>query len=83
MTCKEFWQEIFKEYREDGDWDRYEHRYMQLLKDRDVSGEIDRALFQDGAVLLCSEPTPEKCHRRLAAELLRDEVLGDTSIVHL
>ena len=75
-------EEMFKEYREDGDWDRYEHRYLQLLKDRDVSEEIDRALFQDGAVLLCSEPSPQKCHRRLAAELLRDELLGDASIVH-
>ena len=49
---------MLKEYREDGDWDHYESKYLQLMKDRHVSGEIDRSLFREGAVLLFSEPTP-------------------------
>ena len=75
--------EILKQYRSDGDWQAYEVEYNGMLVKRDVAREIDASLFADGAVLLCSEPTAEKCHRRLAAEFLRREVLGEASIVHL
>ena len=75
--------EILKRYRSDGDWQAYEVEYNGMLIERDVAREIDASLFADGAVLLCSEPTAEKCHRRLAAEFLRREVLGEASIVHL
>ena len=75
--------EILKQYRSDGDWQAYEVEYNGMLIERDVAREIDASLFADGAVLLCSEPTAEKCHRRLAAEFLRREVLGEASIVHL
>ena len=75
--------EILKQYRSDGDWQAYEVEYNGMLVERDVAREIDASLFADGAVLLCSEPTAEKCHRRLAAEFLRREVLGEASIVHL
>ena len=63
--------EMFKLYRQSGDWPSYERKYLTLLGDREVVGQLDSALFTDGAVLLCSEPTPERCHRRLAAEYLR------------
>ena len=76
-------EEIFKQYRQDKDWTVYEAGYVQLLTDRKVTQEIDRALLESGAVLLCSEPTPEKCHRRLAGEFLRDELLTDACIVHI
>ena len=75
--------EMFKQYREDGDWPVYEARYQQLLADRRVAQEIDETLFSGGAVLLCTEPTADKCHRRLAAEYLRDELLTGASVVHL
>ena len=75
--------EILKQYRNDGDWDAYEVRYNGMLVEREVARTIDLALFTDGAVLLCSEPTAEKCHRRLAAEFLQKEVLVGSTIVHL
>lgn len=75
--------EILKQYRNDGDWAVYEGKYNTMLVERQVARKIDPALFADGAVLLCSEPTAEKCHRRLAAEFLRKEVLVESSIVHL
>ena len=75
--------EILKGYRDDADWQAYEAKYNSMLLERDVAREIDASLFADGAVLLCSEPTAEKCHRRLAAEFLRKEVLDGASIVHL
>lgn len=75
--------EVLKQYRSDGDWDAYEVKYKRMLVKRGVAQAIDPSLFSDGAVLLCSEPTAEKCHRRLAAEFLQKEVLDGSSIVHL
>lgn len=75
--------EILKQYRSDGDWDAYEDKYNRMLVEREVAREIDPSLFADGAVLLCSEPTAEKCHRRLAAEFLRNAIFEGLSIVHL
>ena len=76
-------KEMLKQFRQDKDWSAYEAKYLQLLRDRRVSGETDEALFADGAVLLCSEPTPEKCHRRLAAEYLKDELFPKVRIFHI
>jgi uncharacterized protein (DUF488 family) len=36
----------------------------------------------DGACLLCSEATPERCHRRLVTEYLGAR-WGDVEVVHL
>jgi uncharacterized protein (DUF488 family) len=37
-----------------------------------VEQAVDSAVI-DGGCLLCSEPTPEHCHRRLVAEYLRQK----------
>ena len=58
--------EMLDEYKRDGDWARYEARFKQLLAERQPA-----AWTQDNACLLCTEPTPEQCHRRLVAEYLR------------
>ncbi|MXY87164.1 MAG: DUF488 domain-containing protein [Chloroflexi bacterium] len=74
--------ELFKSYRAgDITWDEYSERYLQLLAERRVERVLDRGLFDD-AVLLCSEDSPERCHRRLAAEYLRRQ-WGEVEIVHL
>ncbi len=54
------------------DWDEYEHQFSQLLQDRQPAKQLLSEDF-DHACLLCSEPTPEHCHRRLAAEYLHRE----------
>ncbi|MDE2966432.1 MAG: DUF488 domain-containing protein [Chloroflexota bacterium] len=75
-------EELFTSYRAgDMTWDEYGERYLDLLSERGVERELDRGLFDDG-VLLCSEDTPERCHRRLAAEYLQGH-WGDVEIVHL
>lgn len=51
------------------DWNDYAAAYIDLLRMREVETRLDASLF-DGACLLCSEPTPHRCHRRLAAEYL-------------
>jgi hypothetical protein len=43
------------------------YRIPALLQSRSVEKEISKDLL-DGACLLCSDETPEHCHRRLVAE---------------
>ena len=75
--------EILKQYRSDGDWDAYEDRYNRMLVERRVVDVIDSSLLAEGTVLLCSEPTAEKCHRRLAAEFLKERCIQDAEVIHL
>ena len=63
-------------------WEEYEARFLDLLTERAVETSIDRRLFDVPVVLMCSEPTPECCHRRLAAEYLAAK-WGDVKIIHL
>jgi uncharacterized protein (DUF488 family) len=63
-------------------WPEYESRFRMLLKDRDVSRSLDSRIFSARSVLLCSESTPAKCHRRLAAEYLAQSWPG-TEVIHL
>jgi uncharacterized protein (DUF488 family) len=75
-------KEILDAYKkEGGDWKAYEQRYIDLLKMRQIDKTLSRNLIDNGC-LLCSETTPEHCHRRLAAEYLRER-WGDVEIHHL
>jgi uncharacterized protein (DUF488 family) len=60
-------------------WAEYEVKFKQLLAGRKLN--VEKVDFDDSC-LLCSEPTAEKCHRRLAAEHLAS-LFGDVKIVHL
>src|SRR3972149_5512641 len=61
-------------------WADYEQRFQKLLKERQVEDLVTSAEL-DNACLLCSEPTSDKCHRRLVVEYLRSK-LGDIEICH-
>ena len=75
-------KEILDDYKKKRiDWNEYENRYQRLLQERQPAKGLKPEDF-DRACLLCSEPTPEHCHRRLAAEYLRDE-WKNVTIVHL
>lgn len=63
------------------DWSEYEKRFKDLLKARNAHTLISSAELHK-ACLLCSEPTPEKCHRRLVAEYLKS-YLKNIKILHL
>ena len=63
-------------------WEEYESRFVALLAEREVEKKVDRRLFDVPTLLLCSEPTPEHCHRRLVAEYLAAQWAG-ARIVHL
>jgi uncharacterized protein (DUF488 family) len=62
--------EIRKQYQESEDWAGYEKEYLRLMKERRVPGAVQTSSWPAKVALLCSEPGPEKCHRRLAAEIL-------------
>ncbi len=63
-------------------WEKYEVEYNELIKRRNVT-DIFKTEYRkyDHVLLLCSEPTPEHCHRRLLAEALSKET-GD-KVVHI
>ncbi|MBV6444647.1 MAG: hypothetical protein IFNCLDLE_00910 [Ignavibacteriaceae bacterium] len=63
------------------EWETFKNGYNELLKTRDLKNQIDKNLLEDAA-LLCFEPTADHCHRRLAAEHLK-EIYPDLEIVHL
>ena len=75
-------QDILDAYKkEGGDWSVYERQFLALLAARRVEETVDKDLLAGGC-LLCSEPTPEHCHRRLVAEYLREK-WGGVEIEHL
>jgi uncharacterized protein (DUF488 family) len=75
--------EIRDDYRKDHDWDRYVPRFEALMDERDIPNALDRASFEEQiSCLLCSEATPEHCHRRLVAERIV-RMWPDVEIVHL
>lgn len=75
-------QDILDAYKKDGgDWSAYEKQFLALMAARRVETTLDRKLIAGGC-LLCSEATPEHCHRRLVAEYLREK-WNDVEILHL
>ena len=53
------------------DWVEYERMFAKLLQGREAYKLVNLEEINQSC-LLCSEPTPEKCHRRLVAEYLED-----------
>ena len=75
-------QEMLDEYKKKrGEWSAYENRFLALMADRRVENTISKEVL-DSSCLLCSEPKPHHCHRRLVAEYLRDK-WGDFEICHI
>jgi uncharacterized protein (DUF488 family) len=75
--------EIFDAYRHDKDWAAYEERFRPLLVERHAEAIGNEILDRYEAIcLLCSEPTPDRCHRRLVAEYWAEQI-PDLKIVHL
>ena len=69
--------------RADGDWNRYVLRFEALMDERRIPAILQREDFTaEVSCLLCSEATPEQCHRRLIAERLAAHWPG-VEIIHL
>jgi hypothetical protein len=70
-------------YRGSEDWPGYEASFYSLMTERQAEA-VGHEIFDryDNPCLLCSEPMPEHCHRRLVAELWAEHS-PDLEIVHL
>lgn len=64
-----------------GDWTTYEDQFLTLMAERKIAERVAKDIV-DGGCLLCSEATPEHCHRRLVAEYL-SRSWGSLEIKHL
>jgi len=75
-------QDILDEYKKNkGDWSVYEEKFLSLISERKIEENIPREML-DHSCLLCSEATPDRCHRRLVAEYLKAR-WDNIDIVHL
>ena len=76
-------KEILKDYREDKDWSRYVNRFETLMDERRIPLVLDPDEFEELiCCLLCSEASPEQCHRRLVAERLQKH-WSNVEVIHL
>lgn len=62
-------------------WKEYEEKYLRLLEQRNILKDLDFSSF-DNACFLCSEHSPQNCHRRLLAEYLAQHNQA-LKIIHL
>jgi uncharacterized protein (DUF488 family) len=75
-------QDILDDFKKKkGSWADYESKFKDLMANRRIT-ERATSLLRENDCLLCSEPTPEHCHRRLVAEYLHEQ-LGDIEVIHL
>jgi uncharacterized protein (DUF488 family) len=75
-------QEMLDAYKKQkGDWADYERQFLALMAARKIEATVSRDVL-DGGCLLCSEETPECCHRRLVVEYLARHWEGVT-VTHI
>jgi uncharacterized protein (DUF488 family) len=71
---------LLDKYRKDKNWKEYEANFKALMNARNAKDTLNNLqLDKKISCFLCSEDKPEKCHRRLVAELLDKNF----EIVHL
>lgn len=71
-------------YKTEKNWEQYTKSYIKLVNDRNIINQLNKDNpFIEPFVLLCSEPKPDKCHRRLAAEIIIERIFPNGEIIHL
>jgi uncharacterized protein (DUF488 family) len=78
--------EIRERYRESKDWQGYETAFLELMQARGFPANFTLHDGDSAVAFLCSEPGPERCHRRLIAELLAGHWKGqgeEAAVRHL
>jgi uncharacterized protein (DUF488 family) len=76
-------KELRNSYHSDWNFEKYAQEYTSLVTQRRAIERLRQGLFESETVcLLCSEATAEKCHRRVAADLIRESSPG-LEIKHL
>ncbi|MBR2773283.1 MAG: DUF488 domain-containing protein, partial [Bacteroidales bacterium] len=69
-------------HKQEVTWEEYVKVYTDLLKSREILRKYGVKSF-DGSCFLCSEDTPEQCHRRLLVEYLKNNCTDKVDIIHL
>lgn len=76
-------QVMLDEYKKNkGSWENYEIQFRKLMEEREIQHVLTPDRFTPRSALLCSELTPDRCHRRLVIEYL-SEKWGNVTAVHL
>lgn len=76
-------QPLLDAYRKDKDWNAYCSGFLKLTEDRDMLSIGRRVLGKYKApCLMCSEDSPERCHRKLVVEYWAENI-PDVDVVHL
>ncbi len=75
-------EELLTDYQKKRvDWDEYERRFRSIMIERRIECLVTPEEM-NSTCLLCSEPTPDKCHRRLVVEYLQRK-WGSVRITHI
>lgn len=75
-------KELLDKYRKkEINWENYTKEYLALIENREITNDLT---IEDinGCCFLCSEDKPDKCHRRLLAEYLKNH-FPSLEIIHL
>ena len=65
-------------------WDEYVNQYTVLMNQREKHLDFTNQFSHyTNICLLCSEPTPEHCHRRLIAEMIANNSPQQIEIKHI
>ena len=87
VHCEEFapTKELLSGYQKGTvTWEEYEVRFKEIMKNRgDYKRFLSRFQKYERICLLCSEATPERCHRRLVAELIQSIEPNRVEVIHL
>ena len=75
--------DLLTRFRDGRDWDAYVAEFEERVLATDDAAAAMEEIYRrfERVALLCSEPTPEQCHRRLVAERMRE--LWGAEIEHL
>jgi uncharacterized protein (DUF488 family) len=74
---------MLKAYRKErGAWEDYARQFRALMRERRIERHFSPEALA-GSCLLCSEPTPHHCHRRLVCEYLNETWNDALEVRHL
>jgi uncharacterized protein (DUF488 family) len=75
--------ELLDNYRIDDDWGKYERGFVNLLRERKPDAVLQQLLAPGmNVAFLCTEDSPERCHRRLVSEYAR-AIFPNLRVIHL
>ena len=87
IHCEEYapTKELLSGYqKKEVSWDEYTKVYHEIMERRGAYKKfLERFEKYERVCLLCSEPTPEQCHRRLFAEMVKKENDTEVEIIHI